>query len=166
VYFPREVLPISAVIVNGVNFLLALLVLIPVTVLFGISPDGDWLLLPIVLLSQALFTLGITLIVAGLNVFYRDTEYIVEVALLAWFFLTPIFYDIRQVTSAAGSEIGTLLLALNPMATYVTAYRSIFLTHTPLEPGVLAQSMVEGLMVCAVGYLAFVRMSRNFGDVL
>jgi homopolymeric O-antigen transport system permease protein len=167
VYFPREILPISAVLVNGVNFLLALLVLIPVTIIFGIAPDPLWILFPVVLISQTLFTLGITFLVAGLNVFYRDTAYIVDVLLLAWFFLTPVFYDIRQVFNATNdNEIGAVVLALNPMAAYVTSYRAIFLTHTPPDGLALAAYVVVGLVVCLVGYAAFVRMSRTFGDVL
>jgi lipopolysaccharide transport system permease protein len=167
VYFPREILPISAVLVNGVNFLLALLVLIPVTIVFGIAPDPLWIVFPIVLISQTLFTLGITFLVSGLNVFYRDTAYIVDVLLLAWFFFTPIFYDIHQVLNATDNgEMAAVVLALNPMAAYVTSYRAIFLTHTAPDALALLEQALVGLAVCLLGYAAFVRMARTFGDVL
>jgi lipopolysaccharide transport system permease protein len=167
VYFPREILPLAAVTVNAVNFLLALLILIPVTLAYGIWPDPVWVLFPVVLISQTLFTIGITFLVAGLNVFFRDTSYIVDFLLLAGFFLTPIFYDIRQVfTAANGNEVGGAVLLLNPMATYVTSYREILLLHNAPDVPMLLQGFVTGLVACIVGYAGFARMSRAFGDVL
>jgi ABC-type polysaccharide/polyol phosphate export permease len=167
VYFPREILPLAAVLVNGVNFLLAMLVLIPVTLVYGIGPDPLWIFFPVVLLSQALFTVGITFLVAGFNVFFRDTSYIVDFLLLAGFFLTPIFYDIRQVFAPAdGAELGHLVLLLNPMASYVTSYREILLMHSQPDATLLVRGFVIGLVTCLVGYAGFVRMSRSFGDVL
>jgi lipopolysaccharide transport system permease protein len=167
VYFPREILPLAAVIVNGVNYVLALLILIPVTLLYGIWPHPVWLLFPVVLLSQTLFTIGVTFLVAGLNVFFRDTGYIVEALLLAGFFLTPIFYDIHQVfTTANGLELSETVLALNPMATYVTNYRDILLMHSVPNVAMLTRGFLTGLLACGIGYWGFTRMSHAFGDVL
>ena len=166
VYFPREILPISSVLVNAINFMLALLILVPVVFAYGIGLDATWLLFPVILVSQTLFTLGIAFAVSGLHVYFRDTGYIVDVLLLAWFFLTPIFYDIRQVfTPEYGLDAPALVLLLNPMAAFVTEYRAIFLTHTP-DPIMLVRGLVTGMAVCVLGYVGFVRMSRAFGDVL
>lgn len=166
-YFPREVLPISAVLANTVNFIIALVLLLPVTILFGISPSWLWLYFPVILAAQLLFTLGVTLLVGATNVFFRDTQYIAEALLLAWFFLTPIFYDITQVfNDQSGGNLAGLVLILNPVASFVNDYRSIFLTHTAPDPAALIRSLCIGGVTAAVGYATFVRMARDFGDVL
>ena len=97
VYFPREVLPIAAVLSNTVNFLLSLTVLFAMIFLYQVQLTNTLLFLPLVLLVQVMFTTGVALFLAALNVFYRDVASIMETLMLAWFFLTPIFYRIEDV---------------------------------------------------------------------
>jgi ABC-type polysaccharide/polyol phosphate export permease len=167
VNFPRETLPLAVVLSNGVNFLLALAVLLPLLLLFGITPSETWLLLPTVMVGQLFFVIGVSLVVASVNVHFRDTEYIADILLLAWLFLTPIFYDISQVfTPSDGVSPADVLLLLNPMAAYITQYREILLLHTVPDPVLLARSIAIGLVTCAVGMRLFNRLARGFGDVL
>ncbi len=99
VYFPRELLPASVVFSNMMNFLLALPVVFLTMVVFH-SPF-TWLILflPLLVAIQLLFMLGLAFFLSSVNVFFRDTEVILEVALLAWFFLTPVFYRIEGLTT-------------------------------------------------------------------
>jgi len=167
VYFPREVLPVSAVLSNTINFLLALVVFIGATFVSGIGPALSWLYFPLVLLSQTLFVFGIVLFIAALNVYYRDTEVIMEVFITAWFFMTPIFYDITQVVHEwHGVDLPRLVRIINPMASYITSYRDIFLLHSAPDPLFLLRSFITGMVVAILGYISFIRMSKSFGDVL
>ena len=87
VYFPREILPLSVVLSNLVNFGIALTILIPMLLIFGIGFTPWILMLPVVMLIQFCFITGMALILSTLNVFYRDTRAIMDVAMMAWFFV-------------------------------------------------------------------------------
>jgi ABC-type polysaccharide/polyol phosphate export permease len=175
VYFPREVLPLSVVLSNLVNFLLALLVLFAMLFVFGINLSRWALLLPVIILIQLAFTLGLAFILSTLNVFYRDTGVIMEVLLLAWFFLTPIFYPIdllpqHRLLWGFDLDIRRLAYILNPMASLISAYRDILwgsLAGGPPGPPALdflTRTCLTALAVLAAGYLFFNRRSRVFGE--
>lgn len=167
VYFPREVLPISSCLAAAVNFLLALMVLLPLAASFGIFPGPYIALFPLVLLGQILFVTGIGLLLASINVFFRDTEVIMEVVLLAWFFLTPIFYDITQVWPEwNGLDLPRLVRIVNPMASFVTTYREILLTNVTPDLLFLLRTLLTSLVVFVVGYAVFLRLAPRFGDEL
>src|SRR5687767_1010560 len=95
VYFPREVLPLAVVLANLVNFVLSLAVFLPLALLLGAQFSAWTLALPVIIGVQLLVVLGLALLLSALNVFYRDTELVLDVALIAWFFLTPIFYELE-----------------------------------------------------------------------
>ena len=175
VYFPREVLPIAVVLSNLVNFLLALIVLFAMLFAFGINLSRWALLLPLIIVIQLLFTLGLAFVLSTLNVFYRDTSVIMEVVLLAWFFLTPVFYPIdilpqQRVLFGLELPIRRLAYVLNPMGSLVSAYRDILwgsLEGGPPGPPALdflARTATTALIILAVGYWVFIRYSRVFGE--
>src|SRR5581483_10003320 len=166
VYFPREIVPIAVVIANAVNFTLALAVLVPFLLLFGLGASWQWVLFPLVLVAQTLFTSGLALLLAGLNVYFHDIEMIMETLLLAWFFLTPVVYDLSQLSHVGILAPARVIPILNPVASYIGAYREIFVTHAPPGPFFLGRAAASGVICFVVGYAAFVRMSRGFGDVL
>jgi lipopolysaccharide transport system permease protein len=173
VYFPREVLPISVVLSNLVNYLLALPVYFVLATVLGRAPTLWVLMLPAVIFIQLFFTLGISFILATVNVFYRDTQIVLEVVLLAWFFLTPIFYPISEV-GRQGWKIGSLFLdsfdvqrwmrILNPMASIVASYRDVLFWGE--QPGFdfFFRTAVTGALFLGVGYIIFLRYSRVFGE--
>lgn len=173
VYFPREILPISVVLANMVNFLIALLVLFILIVLFQI-PLTKWvLLLPAVMAVQLVFTIGFSMIMATANVFYRDTQIIMEVLMLAWFFVTPIFYS-GQILPR-NYELGGLhfdvfrwVNILNPMASIIANYRTILYGSgnggSAPEPYFFVRTMLTSLVVLAIGAFIFYRYSQTFGE--
>jgi ABC-type polysaccharide/polyol phosphate export permease len=175
VYFPREVLPISVVLANLVNYLLALPVYFILAILLGRDPTLWVLLLPAVILIQLFFTLGVSFILATLNVFYRDTQIVMEVVLLAWFFMTPIFYPISQVApnglriASLGLELSSFdiqrwLRIVNPMASIVASYRDIL--YWGAQPGIdfFLRTAATSLFFLVAGYLIFQRFCPVFGE--
>ncbi len=169
VYFPREVLPISAVLSNMVHFLISLPVFFLLALVLG-SPITGWaLLFPVALLIQVMFTLGVGFITATLNVFYRDTRLILDVLLLAWFFLTPIFYPLTTVPEhyvfrGLSINVRAWLLRLNPMASIISSYRDMLYWGTSTAWDFLLRTAVTSLGVLVVGYLIFLRYSPRFGE--
>ncbi len=171
VFFPREVLPISMVLSNLVHFLLALIVLF-VLMFVSQTPPTRWLvLLPILVVIQLLFTLGLAFFLSAINVYYRDTAQIMEVLMLAWFFLTPIFYStdlIPQSKEIFGVVVPVQRLAyiVNPMASLIASYRVILYDGAPPALDFFLRTALTSLIVLALGYWFFHRLSRDFGEVL
>jgi ABC-type polysaccharide/polyol phosphate export permease len=169
VYFPSIVLPLSVVLSNLVNFLIALPLFFVLALIFGVRPTWWVLLLPVTILIQVVFTIGLTLILATLNVFFRDTQIILGVITLAWFFLTPVFYPINAVPPEAqvlGYTINAQLWLrrLNPMASIIASYRDLLYWGAPTGLDFLLRTAVTALVVLVVGFLIFQRYSPRFGE--
>jgi lipopolysaccharide transport system permease protein len=175
VYFPREILPISVVLSSFVNFLLAIPVLFLFLAVFHI-PFTIWLIyLPVIMVVQVAFVIGVALILATLNVYYRDTAVILEVVLQAWFFLTPIFYPAEflpqwRTVLGIALPIRRLTYILNPMASIVASYRSVlygFTNGSPPAPPAwdfFSRTVITAVLSLLVGYAVFLRYSRRFGE--
>jgi lipopolysaccharide transport system permease protein len=166
VYFPRSILPISAVVASGINFLLALAASLPIIYVLGVRPSWSMVFLPIVLVEQLVFLVGLALILAVLNVLYRDTAPTVDVLVQVWFFLTPVIYDLGALTQATSSRIGEVLLVANPMAAIITMYRAVLLYGVPPDPLLVFRTLLISGAVCLIGVVVFLRCSDRIGDDL
>jgi lipopolysaccharide transport system permease protein len=147
VYFPKEIFPISAVIVSAVDFLVSCILLAVLMAWYGIAPGWSLLALPVVLFVHMLFTAAIGLLVAMANLFYRDVKYLIEAVLTVWMFATSVVYPVGQIGGTAGR-----LLQLNPMTAVVDAYRSVILLGRLPDPAffgvaVLAVALLVGAWV-------------------
>jgi lipopolysaccharide transport system permease protein len=171
VYFPRAVLPIATVLSQLVNFLLAFIVLFAALVIFQ-SNFNSWLpLLLVVMLIQTVFTIGIALVLSTLNVFYRDTAMIMDVVMLAWFFLTPVFYStaiLPQSITVAGITFDPqrLLYILNPMASLINMYRDLLYWGYRTDLDFFVRTAVTAILVFAFGFWFFHRYADRFGEEL
>ena len=170
VYFPREILPLSAVLSHLAHFFLALGVLFGMLLVFRFKLTIWILLLPVIVLEQFAFTLGLGLILATSNIFYRDTEHIVQLMLLAWLFLTPVFYPMEILPrhySLWGLDLNIWRLAyiINPMASIISSYRVILYYGGPPALDFLLRTLLTTLAVLVVGYLIFARYSKLFAEI-
>jgi ABC-type polysaccharide/polyol phosphate export permease len=166
VYFPRRVLPVAGVMSHLVNFLLALLVLFVLFPVFRIQVTFWILLLPLIVLVQMLFTLGLAFLLSTLNVFYRDAQHIMETLLLVWFFLTPVFYSLEDMPPRLIGRINLhdLIYALNPMASLIKAYRAVLFEGTAPRFRSMAVTSLVSFLVLIVGSLVFDHYSRVFAE--
>lgn len=167
--FPRLILPISMVLANLVNFLLTLFVLILYLFFARMPMQGLWLV-PAVVVIQMLLCLGLAGILSASNVYMRDTEHILGVGSLAWFFLSPVFYPMEMQLAFLPEHLGWLPF-LNPMAGILYAYRTLMMgSHMPdlltIPHWWLLVSAAVSLIVFGVGYAVFQKSQRGFGDVL
>lgn len=171
VYFPREILPISTVLSNLVNFLLALIVFFPIMALFHgkLSP---WLwTLPAVILTQTCFILGLAFIFSTLNVFYRDVVMVLDVGMLAWFFLSPIFYSVDSLPSVynlfgVSLDVHRLMYILNPVASFMSMYRDILYYGGSFGLDFFLRTAFISLATLVFGYWLLTRASGSFGEQL
>ncbi len=177
VYFPRELLPASSILSNLVNFALAFVVLIIFLYVFGIGLTIHALWVPVILVTQIIFTLGLVLLLGGLNVFYRDVLMILEVVILAWFFLTPVFYSLEFYGDSATLfgitfNPAQVMRWLNPMASIIDSYRTVlwgtYDSSGPvsMNPAFLFRTFVTAVIVLVFGYYVFSRLDHKFGERL
>jgi lipopolysaccharide transport system permease protein len=177
VYFPREILPITVVLANLVNYLLALPVMfvvmagIQLTVLHELRFSWTFAFLPVILMIQIVFLIGITLFLSTIAIFFRDTTHIIDIFIQLWIFLTPVFYSLELVTQ--GNVIAAKAVRwLNPMASLIDFYRDI-LYGQPANPvpglpaldGVF-RTLLTALVILAIGAYVFHRNSAHFGEEL
>jgi lipopolysaccharide transport system permease protein len=161
VYFPRLVVPISAVISGGVDFVLAFVVLLGMMLFYGIVPTWNVGWLPLLLLLALVTSLGVGLWLTAMNVQFRDVRYAVPFLVQAWMFATPIAYP-----SSLLDEPWRTLYGINPMAGVVEGFRWALLgTQTAPGPLILVSAFVAmGLLVSGAFY--FRRMEKTFADVV
>jgi lipopolysaccharide transport system permease protein len=177
VYFPREILPITVVLANLVNYLLALPVMFAVmaavqlTVLHELRFSWVFAFLPVILVIQIIFLIGITLFLSTVAIFFRDTTHIIDIFIQMWIFLTPVFYSLDVVTQ--GNVIAAKAVRwLNPMASLVDFYRDILYGQPgSLTPGLPAldgvfRTLLTALIILAVGAYVFHHNSAHFGEEL
>jgi ABC-2 type transport system permease protein len=126
VYFPRELFPLSVVGAAFINFLLQLIVLLGAyAVTMRFPHPGQLYLVPLALVVLLLFATALGLVLSAANVYLRDVQYLVEVGLLLWFWMTPIVYDWTKVKSNLATQHPLLYDAYlaNPMANVVLAFQ-------------------------------------------
>jgi lipopolysaccharide transport system permease protein len=169
VYFPREILPVANVLAELVNFCLALVILFGMIFVSGIRLTPWALLLPLVILIQVIFTVGIGFILATLNVFYRDTQHIMTVIMLAWFFVTPVFYQVSILPrnyQLWGMSIDVWRWAhiLNPMTSLIANYRVILYNGAPPAYDFLLRTAATALAFFLLGAYIFRRYSWRFAE--
>lgn len=165
VYFPREIIPLSSILANFVNFLLSLVVLFFFLLAFRLVPSIWMLAVPLIVIAQLLFVIGISLIASSLNAFYRDVAYIVEALLLVWWWGTPIFYPRQIVESAeAVSPLMYRLYMANPMAAVVVSLRQILLERRFPDVPLVVTLFAGAILSFVVGVVIFRRRQGVIAD--
>jgi ABC-2 type transport system permease protein len=171
IYFPREIIPLSIILANLVNFILTIILMLPIFYLFGMHFDFYILLLPLVVFIELIFVTGISLIFSSLQVYFRDIKYIVEILLFVWFYITPIFYPLDLVLNT--SKILFKLYMLNPLTQVVTLYRIALLEGyvSQLPMGLdtfwlVITSTGISLVTLLLGLYSFKKLEVRFADLV
>jgi lipopolysaccharide transport system permease protein len=161
VYFPRLLLPLSAVIVGLVDFLIALLVLAGLMVGYGIAPGWPLLLLPVFVLMAVVSALAVGLWLAALNALYRDFRYAVGFGIQLLFYGSPVIYSSGMVPQQFQWVYG-----LNPMAGVIEGFRWCLLGTTEPPGPVLGVSAAVVSALLIGGLVFFRRMESTVTDVI
>jgi len=159
VFFPRLVLPISAVISGLVDFCIGFVVMGVVIAIYGIRPGVAALWLPLLLLLALLTALGVGLWMAALNALYRDVKYVVPFLIQFWMFASPVAYPSSLVPLR-----WRWLYGLNPMAGVIDGFRWSLTGHGQPPGTPLLASAVAVALVLLGGLLFFQRMEGAVAD--
>lgn len=162
VYFPREILPISVVSSGMINYLIQCIIIL-IFVIINHRPITIYLLfLPLIILAQYLFTLGIIFITSAVNVYIRDFEYIINFIIQLLFYATPILYELSMFEAAPKLMYG--LMKINPMAVLITSYRDIFYWGNMPHIKALLVLVLASFILCAIGLFIFRKLSKGFAE--
>jgi ABC-type polysaccharide/polyol phosphate export permease len=168
IYFPKLVLPLASAASGWVSFAFGLIPLIGLMLIAYPHRITPWLLLiPMVAVVQAVFSLAIGIAVAALNVFYRDIGNIMRHVLRFWFYLSPTLYSVEDIHNiAGGNPIIKRWFELNPFTYILGSYRSlIYYGQAPEWLGLLAVFLVS-LVLLALAILLFKRTEPSFAKIL
>jgi len=161
VYFPRLVLPLSAVASGLLDFAISFLVFVGIMVWYQIKPSPALLLFPLFLLLAVLTALGVGLWLSALNAIYRDVRYIVPFLVQFWLFASPVAYP-----SSLVPERWRWLYGLNPMAGVIEGFRWSLTGHGQPPTLLLAASSGAVLLLVIGGMFFFQRMEGTMADVV
>jgi ABC-type polysaccharide/polyol phosphate export permease len=160
VYFPREVIPFGAIVAALVDFGPALGVLLVVAAMYGEYPALSWVLLPVLLLTLVILAAGVSLILAGLNVYYRDVKHAIPFLLQLGLFASAIVYPLSLIDEPWATVYGIA----NPIAGVIEGVRQTVSAGNWPDPLLTVGGLVWASVVFVAGYALFERLERNFGD--
>jgi lipopolysaccharide transport system permease protein len=161
IYFPREILPVAALLARLLDFGVALCLLFLMMIFYRVPafPAG-WLFLPLIFFIQVALILGLGMACAAANVFFRDVQSLLALGLQVWFYACPIIYS-----SAMIPESLRPFYFLNPMAGVIESYRDVLLNGR--MPGTyLLLSAGESVLVFVIGYWFFKRVEYQIADIV
>ncbi|MGF7399122.1 ABC transporter permease [Thermoanaerobacterium thermosaccharolyticum] len=159
IYFPRIILPISVALTGFINMLFGFIIVFIALIIFKIHLSLSIVLLPIVMINEFLFVVGLNVIFSALNVFFRDLEHILGIVTMAWFYLTPIVFPINLIP-----EKYFKLFFLNPMTSIILPYRDIL--YYGLWPSKKSLLLIFLMSICfdVFAFILFDRLQRRFAE--
>lgn len=157
-YVPKYVFTFSKVTSSFVNTLFALGALIIVFIVCRVTPNVYYFLIPLILLQEYIFCLGLGMLLAQGSVFFRDIQYIYNAFITAWMYLTPMFYPI----SLLPDKLRQLVMTLNPMYFYIAEFRQIVLEGRLPDPYLMVAGTGAAVFMLVLGTWAFLKTQDRF----
>lgn len=156
---PAELLVLAPVLSNGVNFLITIALFLATSLALGVNIGWSLIFLPVLFAVELCLTLGASMLVAVIMVYFRDIQQIVAYFMTALFFLTPIFY-----TRATVPPNLQFLVLFNPIAGLISAYQSVFYNGVPPSAEDLLSSTAFGVMILVIGLAIFNNSRDSLGE--
>lgn len=159
VYFPREILPISVVTSEAINFVISTLIIIAFVIGYGVGISKYIIFYPLILLVQYLLLIGIGFIVSSITVYFRDLQHFIGIALQLFFYATPIVYASGQIP-----ESFQWIIKFNPMTYIINGFRDIFYYKQMPDITSLGFVFLISIALCFVGYFIFHKLQKRFAE--
>ena len=157
IYIPKYIFPVARVLSSFVTMSFSLAAIFIVMLVTGVSFTWKLLLLPIPLLFLLLFCMGVGMALSAFAVFFRDVLHLYSVVVMAWMYLTPIFYPISTLPEEVAQ-----IIAFNPIYYFVTFFREVVLYGAVPEAAIWFGTVGFGLLFFVAGWLVFRKLQRDF----
>jgi lipopolysaccharide transport system permease protein len=161
VFFPRIIIPVANAASTVIDFLVTFIMLIVLFVLYETPLSGNVIVLPLLLLVNALLAIGVGLWFAALNVYYRDFTYALPFVLQAWMYASPLVYSSEIIP-----ESWSWIYALNPMVGVIDSFRWATFGTIPFPTQSFIYSLLVGTALLVSGTVVFRKVERTFADVI
>jgi ABC-2 type transport system permease protein len=162
VFFPRAILPLATVLFNFAQYLLTVLVFLPLMLwVYGTPLSPPMLVYPVFLGLQLLFTVGVALVLATATTFFRDVRHFIEIGLAALFWVTPVVYQFEQI----GTSLRPFIL-LTPMAPYIVAYQTVFFYRQWPDAEVWGLAIGYAIAALGAGAAAILAFEDRFPELI
>ncbi len=161
IFFPRIVIPMSSSISTLVDFLVSLVIMIALMAIYHLPVSLDLLTIPVFLFFTMLLSIGVGIIFAALNVYYRDFTYVLPFVIQVWMYISPLAYSAKLIPAS-----WTWIYDLNPVVGLINGFRWAILGTTEFPLNSLIYSITLSLLLFLIGLLIFRRLERNFADVI
>jgi lipopolysaccharide transport system permease protein len=166
IYFPRSVLPIVTILSGLYGFVISLVLLIAMAVAYGVDLGPSLLLLLPAVLLLVSFTLGMSLVCSALHVYFRDVRYMVQAAVGAWFYVTPVVYNL---SSKDFNPTARAIVRCNPATGIIELFRYAMVGPLGTDAGWIISLMISigvSIVLLVVAVLLHRRFDRVFSDLL
>lgn len=161
IYFPREILILSALLAKAFDFALSTVIFIILMIWYHVPFSFTMLLFFPLFVLQFLFTYGVSLFLAATNLFYRDVRYLLSLIITLWFYLTPVIYATEFFP-----ENYRWIFRINPMSVFINAYRQVLLTsELPNFPSLGVGALVS-IVIFLISIRIFKKLEGMFADVV
>jgi ABC-type polysaccharide/polyol phosphate export permease len=154
---PREVIPLAAVLSHCIHLLIQIGLLLAVALLFRRTPNPEWVWLAPIWILYVAFVCGCSLASSAVNVFVRDTRYVVESFNLVLFWLVPVFYSFSIIPQKYAA-----VYRFNPVAALVLATRNIIIDGLPPPMSLVRNLVIAAAVALVVGWIVFRALKPRF----
>jgi len=161
IYFPREILVLSTLLAKAFDFFLSFLIFILMMIFFKVPFSFFMLFFLLIFLIEFLFVYSLSLILAAFNLYYRDIQYLFNLIITLWFYLTPVIYAVEFFP-----EKYRIIFQLNPMAVFINAYRQVLLGGDFPKWSSLGIGIFLSLILFFIAKKIFQKLEKNFADVV
>lgn len=159
--FPRSVIPLSNVMMEGLHFLCTIPVSAVFLYIYGMSPSLSWLWgIPVLAVGQIIFTFGFALILSTLNLFFRDLERFVALGIMLMFYCTPILYNSDMIPKQF-----SWIIDYNPLASMIMAWRDLLMNGN-LDYMHITYLYSSGIVILMLGVWVFNKLKYRFAEIL
>ncbi|WP_301688734.1 ABC transporter permease, partial [Klebsiella pneumoniae] len=159
--FPRSVIPLSNVMMEGLHFLCTIPVIVVFLFVYGMTPSLSWVWgIPLIAIGQVIFTFGVSIIFSTLNLFFRDLERFVSLGIMLMFYCTPILYASDMIP-----EKFSWIITYNPLASMILSWRDLFMNGT-LNYEYISILYFTGIILTVVGLSIFNKLKYRFAEIL
>lgn len=159
VYFPREILPLSVVTSEAINFIISTIIIIAFVLGYGMGLSKYIIFYPLILIVQYFLLIGISFIVSSVTVYFRDLQHFIGIALQLLFYATPIVYAPDSIP-----QNFQWILQFNPMTYIINGYRDIFYYQRTPDFASLGIVLAISIALCVIGYFIFKKLQKRFAE--
>lgn len=160
IYFPREVFIYAIFLAKAVDFFFASFLLIIFMLFYRVEFHSSIIFIVPLIIIQIILGIGISFFTATLNLFYRDIQYLINLFLLMWLYLTPVVYPLSMVPKEY-----VFIYKLNPMVGIIEGYRSTLFGY-PFDTGIIFLSALVSILIFIMGFIVFKKSEKVFADIV